>query len=72
MREYFPSRGDAPSQKWAFPPPVLDPDPGPPDLTKFYPVRPWNLPKDLSLKERWDSLRFPHSDGKGGTLYKID
>ena len=24
------------------------------------------------MRERWESLRFPHPDGKGGTVYKVD
>ena len=35
MREYFPSRGDRPPPRWAFPPPILDPDPDHPDLGIF-------------------------------------
>ena len=72
MREYCPSRGDVPPSVGTFPPPVVVPEPGPPGITNFPLVRPWTLSKDLSLKERWESLRFPHSDGKGGTLYKMD
>ena len=72
MREYFPSRGDRPPPRWAFPPPVLDPDPDPPDLGIFPLLRPWPMDPDLSMRERWESLKFPHQDGKGGTVYKVD
>ena len=72
MREYFPSRGDRPPPRWAIPPPVLDPDPDPPDLGNFPLLRPWPMDPDLSMRERWESLKFPHQDGKGGTVYKVD
>ena len=72
MKEYFPSEGDVPPPVGTFPPPGVVQDPEPPDISKFSLVRPWTLSRDLPLKERWESLRFPHPDGKGGTLYKID
>ena len=72
MRDLFPSRRDRPPPKWAFPPPVLEPEPGPPDLGNFPPLRPWPMPQGLNMRERWESLRFPHPDGKGGTVYKVD
>ena len=72
MREYYPSREDRPLPRWAFPPPDLDLDPEPPDLGNFSHVRPWPMDMNLQIQERWESLKFPRPDGRGGIDYIPD
>ena len=67
MVEYSPLE-DLPPPRYAFPPPTLVEDPEPPEVGTF----PWGLDPSLSMRDRWESLKFPRQDGKDGEVGKID
>ena len=72
MMEYFPSKGDRPPPRFAFPPPAPVIDPEPPEVGTSSLKRPWILDPSLSMRDRCESMKFPHQDGKDGTVGKID
>ena len=70
--EYFPSEGDLSPPRYAFPPPTLVEDPEPPEVGTYPLENPWGLDPRLSMRDRWESLKFPRQDGEDGEVGKID